>query len=102
MGNLPSEPPPWYNPIKFQRGQDFARRHFAGISLAHFVSLITMLTSPQILKVISVTYSLENRGKTTYTLFRLAAHLHTKIGDDHEVFQALRWHGRSRHSLVYG
>lgn len=51
MGNLPSEPPPWYDPIKFQRGQDFARRHFSGLSLAHFVSLITMLTSPQILKV---------------------------------------------------
>lgn len=51
MGNLPTAPPPWYNRTKFQRGQEFARRHFAGISLAHFVSLITMLTSPQILKV---------------------------------------------------
>jgi hypothetical protein len=51
MGNLPTAPPPWYNPMKFQQGQNFARRHFAGISLAHFVSLITMLTSPQILKV---------------------------------------------------
>ena len=51
MGNLPCDPPPWYDPNKFQRGQDFARRHFAGISLAHFVSLITMLASPQILKV---------------------------------------------------
>jgi hypothetical protein len=51
MGNLPNAPPSWYNPIKFQQGQEFVRRHFAGISLAHFVSLITMLTSPQILKV---------------------------------------------------
>ena len=51
MGNLPTAPPSWYNPIKFQQGQEFVRRHFAGISLAHFVSLITMLTSPQILKV---------------------------------------------------
>ena len=52
MGNLPTDQPTWYDPIKFQRGQDFARRHFAGISLAHFVSLITVLASPQVLKVL--------------------------------------------------
>lgn len=54
MGDLPSEPPPWYNSIKFQQGQAFAQRHFAGISLAHFVSLMTMLVSPQVLKVINI------------------------------------------------
>ncbi|KZS17092.1 uncharacterized protein LOC116922918 [Daphnia magna] len=59
MGNLPTVPPPWYNPVKFQRGQEFARRHFAGISLAHFVSLITMLTSPQILKPLIFTQKSE-------------------------------------------
>lgn len=53
-GNLPTEPPAWYDPIKFQRGQEFARRHFAGVSLAHFVSLLAALNAPQILKVFTL------------------------------------------------
>lgn len=68
MGNLPTDQPSWYDPIKFQRGQDFARRHFAGISLAHFVSLITMLTSPQILKVLNEYLTNRILNKATYHL----------------------------------
>ena len=52
FADLPTEPPAWYDPIKFQRGQEFSRRHFAGVSLAHFVSLLAALNAPQILKVI--------------------------------------------------
>lgn len=50
-GALPTDPPQWYDPVKFRRGQEFARKHFAGVSLAHFVSLLTMLISPSIYKV---------------------------------------------------
>jgi len=51
MGALPDDPPVWYDPVKFKRGQDFVRKHFAGISLAHFISLLTLLISPGLLKV---------------------------------------------------
>ena len=51
MGTLPDDPPVWYDPVKFKRGQDFVRNHFAGISLAHFLSLLTLLISPGVLKV---------------------------------------------------
>jgi len=66
LGQIADQPPAWYDPAKFQRGQEFFRRNFAGIFLAHLLSLITLLSSPQILKPLIFT----QRSETTWKAFR--------------------------------
>lgn len=51
-GDLPDDPPDWYDPVKFKRGQDFVRKNFAGITLAIIVSVFASFLSPGSLKVI--------------------------------------------------
>ena len=50
-GAIPDDPPIWYDPVKFKRGQDFVRKHFAGITLAIIVSVFPLFISPGFLKV---------------------------------------------------
>lgn len=65
LGQIPDQPPSWYDPAKFQRGQQFFQRNFAGIFMAHMLSLITLLSSPQILKPLIFT----QRSETTWKAF---------------------------------
>ncbi|KAK3866495.1 hypothetical protein Pcinc_027975 [Petrolisthes cinctipes] len=80
----PPLPPPWLNPDKLRRGQQYFHVNFLSVFVSNLVGLLCLLTVPNILQILRST----QRSSTPITAYRryLATLTHVKLWYSEDVF----------------
>lgn len=60
------KPPEWYDPVRFKRAQQIAKRHFLSLQVAHFIGNILLIHLPDVIVPIIAT----GQSSTPFAVFK--------------------------------